>query len=317
MKVVIATEGTASTGYGHLTRCLAIYQGFFEKKIIPIFVANCDEGGNQILKEIQFLKSDWVSDTKCLLRMIRGSDITLIDSYLADLSLYKQIAEVTKLGVYVDDTKRLNYPQGVIINGAVGAEKISYDEANAEVLLLGLNYAPLRMAFWDVPPQQNKKNQSNVLIIFGGNDTRGITFKVLDLVLKFFPQKKYHIVLGFGDFEENTKNYLHNKNVKFYHSLDANGMVNLMLSCDLAISAAGQTTYELARLGIPSVYVQIVDNQASNIEGWFARKQIFQKIQVQEAKYLDKIIQSMNNIDLIEVVPFPGQGVRNIVKALI
>ena len=49
MKVAIITEGLQGTGYGHLTRCLSIYQAFEEKGIIPLYIANCDENGKKFI----------------------------------------------------------------------------------------------------------------------------------------------------------------------------------------------------------------------------------------------------------------------------
>ena len=37
---------------------------------------------------------------------------------------------------------------------------------------------------------------------------------------------------------------------------------------DLAVSAAGQTLYELAQMGVPTIAIQVADNQKDNIEGW-------------------------------------------------
>ena len=96
MKVSIVTEGTAKTGYGHLTRCLAIYQGFQEKNVFPTFIANCDKSGRQVLKDIQIQNINWIAETERLLKMVHGSDITIIDSYLADLSLYEKVSDIAK-----------------------------------------------------------------------------------------------------------------------------------------------------------------------------------------------------------------------------
>ncbi len=41
-----------------------------------------------------------------------------------------------------------------------------------------------------------------------------------------------------------------------------------MRKSDIAISAAGQTLYELARMGVPAITVCAADNQARNLEGW-------------------------------------------------
>jgi UDP-2,4-diacetamido-2,4,6-trideoxy-beta-L-altropyranose hydrolase len=41
-----------------------------------------------------------------------------------------------------------------------------------------------------------------------------------------------------------------------------------MLSVDLAITAGGQTTYELARCGVPMIMIEVVSNQRGNIRGF-------------------------------------------------
>ena len=41
-----------------------------------------------------------------------------------------------------------------------------------------------------------------------------------------------------------------------------------MLSVDLAITAGGQTTYELARCGVPMIMIEVVSNQQGNIRGF-------------------------------------------------
>ena len=35
MKVFIITEGSKNTGFGHITRCLSLYQAFKERGILP------------------------------------------------------------------------------------------------------------------------------------------------------------------------------------------------------------------------------------------------------------------------------------------
>jgi UDP-4-amino-4,6-dideoxy-N-acetyl-beta-L-altrosamine N-acetyltransferase len=45
-------------------------------------------------------------------------------------------------------------------------------------------------------------------------------------------------------------------------------MRDVMLESDIAISACGQTLYELARVGVPTVAVAVAENQMNNAEGW-------------------------------------------------
>ncbi len=49
---------------------------------------------------------------------------------------------------------------------------------------------------------------------------------------------------------------------------DAEAVVRLMTCADLAISAAGQTIFELASCGTPTVMVAVAGNQAANLALW-------------------------------------------------
>ncbi len=248
MKVFIITEGNAKTGYGHLTRCLAIYQGFEERNIFPEMITNCDNNGKKILGNIKLSIYDWIFDNNKLLNQISGADIAIIDSYLADLQLYHNISKAVTKAVYIDDNIRLEYPPGIIINGSVGAENLPYKKDDQHEYLLGLDYTPLRKAFWDIPDRKNNDLIKNVLITIGGSDIRGITFQILNRLLSVFHDFHYHVVLGYNNNHYNQRKcmeYKINDNVNFYYELSADQMRDLMLKCDLAITAAGQTTYEL------------------------------------------------------------------------
>jgi spore coat polysaccharide biosynthesis predicted glycosyltransferase SpsG len=48
---------------------------------------------------------------------------------------------------------------------------------------------------------------------------------------------------------------------------DAAQMKQIMETSDMAVSAGGQTLYELARMGVPTIAVSIIDNQQYDIDG--------------------------------------------------
>ena len=66
-----------------------------------------------------------------------------------------------------------------------------------------------------------------------------------------------------------------------------------MLNSDIAISAAGQTLYELAKVGTPTIAICVADNQMNNIEGWLKKGTISYA-----GDYRDNYIEN-NIIDLI------------------
>ena len=59
-----------------------------------------------------------------------------------------------------------------------------------------------------------------------------------------------------------------NNNVELIYSPNSAEIIDAMSSVDLAISASGQTLYELACIGVPTVAVGIIDNQKNNIKNW-------------------------------------------------
>ena len=318
MNVFIITEGNAQTGYGHLTRCLAVYQGFEEQNIIPTLIANCDENGKKVLGNISLQAFDWIENRDKLVEMISGADIAIIDSYLANLPLYVSIYKSVKKTVYFDDTLRLDYPPGTIINGAVNAEFLPYAMDDQHSYLLGLDYTPMRRAFWDIPQGVAKNEFQNVLITMGGNDSSGTTFQILDVLCSEYPLLKYHVVLGYSNFEEKEELYHKVDNIKFYHSLDAESMRDLMLNCDVAISAAGQTTYEIVRTGLKPIFIQIADNQYLNMQGWYEKGFIREIISVDSTDYLSRVLDSLKEIKTFSVkLTEKPDSTRNIINSLL
>lgn len=296
MRIFIITEGNDKTGYGHLTRCLSIFQGFEEYDITPTLVANCDENGKKVLGNILLQDFDWKENPDKLVEMISGADIAIIDSYLADLPIYVSIYKSVKKAVYFDDTLRIDYPPGTIINGAVNAEFLPYAMDDHHSYLLGLDYTPMRKAFWNIPERIQKNKIEDVLITIGGNDTRGVTSQVLEAVRNEFPLLSYHVVIGFDNFDKYREKYDQFDNIFIYHSLGDYEMKELMIKCDLAISAAGQTTYELIRTATPSIFIQMADNQRLNIQGWYEKGIIRELINVDNDNYLSRVIDSLQEI---------------------
>ncbi|MBI5807009.1 MAG: UDP-2,4-diacetamido-2,4,6-trideoxy-beta-L-altropyranose hydrolase [Ignavibacteriales bacterium] len=267
MKVAIITEGFHGTGYGHLTRCLSIYQAFEEKNIIPLLIANCDENGKKFIPCVNLFQLNWLENTSELIREIKDFDIAVIDSYLAPIEIYEKIYKSVKKVIYIDDYIRLDYPPGIIANGTIGAENLPYKKDDQHNYLLGIDYMPLRKEFWDVDVQDRKNTEiKNVLITFGGQDFRELTFPVLDSLISTYPALNFHVIKPIR--RNNTESNYYRNNVTFYSSLNAKEMLNLMLKADLAVTAAGQTTYELARIGVPTVAIGVAENQKYNIKGW-------------------------------------------------
>jgi len=308
MKIAIITEGYQGTGYGHLTRCLSIYQAFEEKGITPLYIANCDEEGKKFIPDVKLLQTNWIEKSELLIDTITDFDIAVIDSYLAPFALYERIYKTVKKAIYIDDYIRLDYPPGIVVNGTIGAENLPYKKDDKHEYLLGIDYMPLRKEFWDVEIPKRPGNIENVLLTFGAQDFKNLTPKVLAFLLKQFSSYGYYIVGGRLSADEIEK-----ENVHYYSSVNAIQMLELILKVDLAVSAAGQTTYELARVGLPTVAIGVVDNQKYNLIGWKKSGFIKEEIWVEDSNLFEKVESSIIKKRNPHIKVFiDGQGARRI-----
>lgn len=268
MKAIIITEGGRHIGLGHITRCVSLYQAFEKNKISPELIVNGDETVKELLADKQYEIFNWLDERDKLFGHIGGADIAVIDSYLADIDFYLRVSGTIKIPVYIDDAMRLDYPQGVVVNGGICAEELNYPEASGVKYLLGAKYIPLRKEFWDLQEKEIKDAIKSVMITFGGDDARNMTPVVLSLLIERFPELIKRVIIGKGF--KNMKEVTAMKDAKTELVLypDAGGMRRVMLESDIAISAGGQTLYELARAGVPTIAVAVAGNQTNNVKGW-------------------------------------------------
>ena len=289
MRMSIIAEGNKKTGFGHITRCLAIGQAFEKKGVSVQYIINGDETIKELLFGTKHEIFDWIIDQEQLSGLLQGSEINLIDSYLAPLEIYQNISRLNGLLVSYDDNNRLPYPAGMVLNGALYAELLDYPRHPQITYLLGNTYLPLRKSFWRVSPKVIRKKVKNILVTFGGDDLRDMTPKVIDMLALKYPTVAKTVVIGraFKSAAVNRNKRYVNTNFVLYP--DAQTMKKLMQQADIAVSAAGQTLYELAAIGTPMIGVGIIENQAQNLRacsdagiilsaGWFDDKNILEKL---------------------------------------
>lgn len=268
MKVFIITEGIKNTGFGHITRCLSLYQAFEERGIKPKFIINGDNDIECLLKDVNYQIFNWLDEGNKLFETVKDTDIAIIDSYLADISVYDTLSELVKLSVYIDDNERLNYPKGIVVNGSIYAEELNYPRKDGVIYLLGTKYTPLRKEFWEVPEKKIKEKIESIMITFGGDDAKNMTPKILAFLNDEYPNSIKNVIIGraFQNVDEIKKYTDKNTNLIYYP--DAEKMKRIMLESDIAISACGQTLNELASIRVPTIGVCIVENQLGNVKGW-------------------------------------------------
>lgn len=268
MKVLIITEGSRSVGFGHITRCISLCQVFEEMGITPEFIVNGDETVAALLAGKKHRVFDWIKEEERLVNLLEGADAVIIDSYLAESGLYEKISEIANTPIYIDDNKRIDYPKGIVVNGTIYAEEMGYPEKEGITYLLGVKYILLRKEFWESPIKEIRDCIERILITSGGDDGVKMTPNVLRLLHKNYPRTIKRVIIGraFNHIKEIER--LADTTTELVYYPDALEMKKAMIESDVAISAGGQTLYELARSGTPAISIAVADNQLNNTTGW-------------------------------------------------
>lgn len=266
MKVKIFTEGGNSIGFGHLSRCTSLYDEIKNRSINAEFIIygnieDVDFLQGRIVKNVDWMSKDYLNEH------INNTDCCIVDSYLASVDLYQIISNKAKRALFIDDNVRIKYPRGIIVNPTLSVDNLRYPPNSENTYLLGAQYIILRSPFLNTGRNTINKDVKNVLITMGGSDLRNLVPKIINNICKNYPDIKFNIVVGntFCDttFVKNVKL----DNLEFYYNIDAESMKRLMYKSDLAITAAGQTIYELLATQTPFIPIKVIDNQSNNISG--------------------------------------------------
>ncbi len=264
MKIKIFTEGGKDVGLGHLSRCSSLYDEIKSRGIAVDFVVFGNILDIGFSAGINIINENWL-EKSYLIKNISSDDFVIVDSYLAKKEIYGLVAKLSKKALYIDDIGRLEYPEGIIVNPSLDSGHIDYSGSPNSILLSGSDYVILRPQFSRVKRKNISNEVKRVLITMGGTDIRGLTTLIANNICKNRSDIEFDIVIGtkdIGDYQERVTEY---SNITLHTNLNADQMVNVMLNADLAITAAGQTIYELLATQTPFIPIQIIGNQENNV----------------------------------------------------
>lgn len=268
---LIFTEGGSAYGFGHLMRCMALYDELVSQGIGTKLVVKGDCSVRKVVGDRALVLDDWYLNWNVYFgNLEKVSVYSIIDSYHAGFSVYEGIEESSRQTIYIDDTNRMEYPPGIIVNpclkGAAG-----YRIKTGQKLLSGSDYVILRQAFTKSVGQRLANYEvKKVLVSLGGSDIRNLTPLITKSLMETFASDvKIEIVVSSGfqnkkEIEACTNTV--QEQVSLHYDLSDQDMQELMIDCDLAITAAGQTVNELITTQAPFICVKIIDNQEENIQ---------------------------------------------------
>lgn len=259
--IAIRADGNSEIGFGHLMRMNALAHELIKKGAKVIFLSRNPENieGYPVLglNKQAGDEEDLVSEE--MLTQIQAG-MLIIDSYVYRQKQLDRVGQLDLFSVYVDDLNRHPFNTDLVLNGNLYATNLDY-RGKAQ-FILGAGYLLMREGFARLPARRLARRVENILITFGAADSDNVTPRILQLLDGYeqFRQFEWHVAIGpvFSNAAQIETAARNTSNVVLYHNPD---LKKLMDFCDISISAAGSTTYELAACGIPSLLLVTADNQ--------------------------------------------------------
>ena len=126
----------------------------------------------------------------------------------------------------------------------------------------------MRKLFWEAGEKKIKNEIESVMVTTGGNDPRNVMPKIVRFLKTHHPTLQKNIIIGnaFRNIDKIKKEA--DQKTSLIYFPDAKRMKEIMGQSDIAISSGGQTLYELARLGVPTIAFRQAENQRLNCEAW-------------------------------------------------
>ncbi|PDX10979.1 CMP-N-acetylneuraminic acid synthetase [Helicobacter pylori] len=232
MPVKILCDSFLTSGLGHVRRCEKILS--FIKKL----GVEAD------------LYSHKQNDIGAFLEGVGNDDLLITDSYRLNSKDFYLLKEKAKSLMVIEDEEHAKgfYPKNTkIMNFTLNALK-HYNHASKDHYL-GVGFYPVDARFiYDRPINTENKE---VLITLGGSEQ-----KTLKEIVKILENKNVNLHIISPYIPKNSP-----KNTHYYSPLSPLEFSSLMKLCACAISAAGQTLYELALSQTPSLILPIASNQ--------------------------------------------------------
>ncbi|GAA7692064.1 hypothetical protein COL0002_12570 [Helicobacter pylori] len=232
MPVKILCDAFVTSGLGHVRRCEKILS-FIEKLGVEVSL--------YLYKQ---------NDISAFLEGVGNDDFLITDSYRLNSKDFYLLKEKAKSLMVIEDEEHAKgfYPKNTkIMNFTLNALK-HYSHVSKDHYL-GVGFYPVDTRFiYDRPINTENKE---MLITLGGSEQ-----KTLKEIVKILENKNVNLHIISPHTPKNPP-----KNTHYYSPLNPLEFSSLMKSCAYAISAAGQTLYELALSQTPSLILPIASNQ--------------------------------------------------------
>ena len=314
MKIAFRVDASIQMGSGHVMRCLTLADELAQAGAECHFICREHQGHlNALIKERghavhslpnieqqaqsehteagALAHASWLGTTQehdidaCIpiLKSLQP-DWLIVDHYAIDVRWHKKLRPYCQKIMVIDDLADRQHDCDLLLDQTFGRSEEDYVPLVPEhcEILCGAQYALLRPEFaqWrEYSLQRRSEGQlEHLLINLGGVDKDNITTDILQTIANTTLPESCRITVVMGataPWVEQVQQQAALMPWPTEVKVGVSNMAELMANSDLAIGAAGATSWERCCLGLPTIMVVLADNQkliASKLDGAGAAK---------------------------------------------
>jgi UDP-2,4-diacetamido-2,4,6-trideoxy-beta-L-altropyranose hydrolase len=299
MNVVFRCDASLLIGTGHVMRCLTLADALQERGAESHFICRQHNGhlidlisqrGHKVTAlpcrhetgvpnieasfpaHADWLGVDWSVDATETLEAVtlQPVDWLIVDHYALDERWEKCVKPACKRLMVIDDLADRRHDCDLLLDQGLTHNEQHYMNITPadSIKLCGPAYALLRPEFSELRPKslarRKKPHLKKLLIFMGGVDIDNATGQILTALNDIDLSRDLEVTIVVGPHAPWLEQLrLQTANISFDCRVLANvdNMAQLMFDADLAIGAAGSTTWERCSLGLPSIQVALAENQ--------------------------------------------------------
>jgi len=287
--LVLRADAGLEMGTGHVMRCLALAQAWQARGGRTLLVGDCS---SERLRErvcalgVQLLHLRAVhpdpKDLQLTLEVLERSASEegvpsgriVVDGYHFGPKYQRALRERGHVVLVVDDlAHQSRYHADLLLNQNIYAPEIDYRCDADTTRLLGTGYALLRPEFqaWRSEQREHPEVARRFLVTMGGGDVDNVTADVLRAIARLdIDGLRVCVTVGShnpnrDELQAELRSLGLASSVRLL--VDPPDLPRWMAWADVAVSAAGTTSWELAFLGVPTVLGVVAENQVRIADG--------------------------------------------------
>lgn len=290
MRIGFRVDAGHRIGSGHFYRCLALADGlaaagghctFVCRELPKTLRAQAERHAHRVVElppaapfaarssdtaHAAWLGAAWEEDADATSAALApgGVDWLAVDHYAIDRRWEERVAPAAANLLVIDDLADRSHDCAILVDQNLfqrsGRRYTRHVSPECE-LLLGPRYALLRAQFAARRQAGIRRRRAvdRVLVFLGGSDAANFTEVAIDGLQRLDPQVHADVVIGSGNRQRDAIVAAGSEQLHVHTEVE--NMAELLAAADLAVGAAGVSSWERACMGLPAVIVMLAANQ--------------------------------------------------------